>query len=360
VATSPTLQPAESAASARAAGLRYANGLEAGITRRRAGRGFTYRTADGAAVADKAELERIRRLAIPPAWTDVWISPRENDHLQATGRDARGRKQYRYHDRWRKFRDAAKFARLVDFAQVLGTIRARVDADLRSPSLTRDHVLAVVIRLLEQTLVRVGNDEYAKRNRSFGLTTLRDRHVAVMGARIRLRFRGKSGVEHEVDVWDRRIARVVQQLDELPGRHLFQYVDERNAAHPIGSDDVNAYLRDISGAEITAKDYRTWAGTVLAARALAKAPPSASEAEAKRVIGAAIDEVARRLRNTRAICLRCYVHPAIIEGYRDGSLLRARRRRRGAGEAHADGLDADERWVLRALRAHARREPKVA
>ena len=356
--TTPTPQAAESAATARAAGLRYANGREPGITRRRAGRGFRYRSADGGPLRDAAELQRIRRLAIPPAWTDVWISPRENDHLQATGRDARGRKQYRYHARWRAVRDDTKFARLVDFANVLGKIRARVDADLRTPALTRDHLLAVVIRLLEQTLVRVGNDEYAKRNHSFGLTTLRDHHVAVKGARIRFRFRGKSGVEHEVDVLDRRIARIVERLDELPGRHLFQYVDEQGATHPIDSDDVNAYLREITGAEVTAKDFRTWAGTVLAARALAGAPPFANEAEAKRTIGAAIDEVARRLRNTRAICRRCYVHPAIIDGYRDGTLERARRRRRGA--ADAGGLDADERWVLRALRARAGGEPKVA
>jgi DNA topoisomerase I len=340
------------AAAARAAGLRYADPTGPGIRRVRAGRGFTYRAADGRTVRSPAELRRIRRLAIPPAWTDVWISPNDNDHLQATGRDARGRKQYRYHDRWREVRDTAKYARLLEFARTLPGIRARVRADLRRDGLSRERVLATVVRLLEETLIRVGNDEYARANRSFGLTTLRDGHVAVHGSRIRFRFRGKSGIQHEVDIDDRRLARIVRQLDELPGQLLFQYVDDDGAPHPVGSDDVNAYLRDLAGDDVTAKDFRTWAGTVLAARALAKLGPPESETEAKRNVVVAIDEVARRLRNTRAICRKCYVHPAIVEAYSDGSLFRARRGR--------SGLDADERWVARIIRAHTDRERKAA
>jgi len=356
VARSSEETTSDPAVAAKAAGLRYADTAGPGIRRFRSGHGFAYRAADGATVRGATALRRIRRLAIPPAWTDVWISPHENDHVQATGRDARGRKQYRYHDRWREVRDTAKFARLLDFAKALPRIRSRVDEDLRRAGLVRERVLATVIRLLEETLIRVGNDEYAKRNRSFGLTTLRDGHVAVTGSRIRFRFRGKSGVQNEVDVTDRRIARIVQQLDELPGQQLFQYADEDGAPHPVGSDDVNAYLREVAGDDFTAKDFRTWAGTVLAARALARSGAFETEREAKRNVVAAIDEVAHRLRNTRAVCRACYVHPAIVDAYLDGSLPRGRRGR-GAREP---GLDADERWVARVLRARTDRERKVA
>jgi DNA topoisomerase-1 len=289
----------------------------------------------------------------------VWISPHPNDHLQATGRDARGRKQYRYHERWREVRDGTKYARLVDFAKALPRIRARVAEDLARPGLGRERVLATVVHLLGATLIRVGNDEYAKENGSFGLTTLHDRHVDVAGSRIVFRFRGKSGVEHEVDVRDRRIARIIERLDELPGQHLFQYLDEAGTPHPVTSDDVNAYLREVSGEDFTAKDFRTWAGTVLAARALAAIGPAASEPEAKRKLVAAIEEVAKKLGNTRTVCRQCYVHPAILDGYLDGSLLRTVRRRAAALAGRTD-LDADERWVLRVLRAHLSRQARAA
>ncbi len=344
---------------ARTAGLHYADDARPGITRRRAGRGFSYRCPDGRTVTGRAELARIRRLAVPPAWTDVWISPTAIDHIQATGRDARGRKQYRYHERWREVRDGTKYARLISFARALPKIRARTDEDLRSPGLTRERVLAAVVRLLETTLIRIGNDEYATQNRSFGLTTMRDEHVAVTGARIRFRFRGKSGVHHEVDVSDRRIARIIRRLDELPGQHLFRYVGDDGEPHPVGSDDVNAYLREITGADFTAKDFRTWAGTVLAARALAAIGPYENETQAKRDLVGAIEDVAKKLGNTRAICRKCYVHPAIIDAYLDGSLLRSVRRDT-ADPAGANDLDADEKWVLRVLRARLEHEPKAA
>jgi DNA topoisomerase-1 len=343
---------------AKAAGLRYADDSRPGITRRRAGKGFAYRGPDGSAVTDRGERSRIRRLAIPPAWTDVWISPAANGHLQATGRDARGRKQYRYHDRWRQVRDGTKYARMIDFARALPRIRGRTDDDLGQPGLSRERVLATVVRLLESTLIRVGNDEYAKQNRSFGLTTMRDDHVEVHGSKIRFRFRGKSGVQHEVGVSDRRLARVIERLDELPGQHLFQYVDATGEPRAIDSDDVNAYLREISGDDFTAKDFRTWAGTVLAARALAALGPSATDSQAKRNLVAAIEDVARKLGNTRAICRQCYVHPAITDGYLDGSLLRTGRRRGADGQAN--GLDPDEKWVLHVLEAQLERGSKVA
>ena len=352
MARAPEEATTDPVAAARAAGLRYADPTGPGIRRLRAGRGFAYRAPDGRPVRGAGELRRIRHLAIPPAWTDVWISPNENDHLQATGRDARGRKQYRYHERWREVRDTAKYARLPEFAKALPRIRARVNADLRRTGLTRERVLATVIRLLEETLIRVGNDEYAQQNRSFGLTTLRDAHVAVRGSRIRFRFRGKSGIPHEVDVTDRRIARIVQELDELPGQQLFQYLTEDGVAHPVSSDDVNGYLRDVAGDDFTAKDFRTWAGTVLAAQALARRGPADTERAAKHVVVEAIDEVAYRLRNTRAICRRCYVHPAIIDAYLDGSLFRTRR-------GPSAGLGDNERWVARIIRARTGRERKA-
>jgi DNA topoisomerase-1 len=344
--------PADPAQHARTAGLRYADAGRPGITRRRSGKGFSYRTPDGHTVTDPDELRRIRHLAIPPAWTDVWISPSANDHVQATGRDARGRKQYRYHERWHEVRDETKYARMIDFGAALPKIRARTDADLRSPGLTRERVVAAIVRLLESTHIRIGNDEYARANRSFGLTTLRDDHVAVTGSRIRFRFRGKSGVPHEVDISDRRLARIVERLDELPGQHLFQYLDESGEPRPIDSDDVNDYLREAAGEEFSAKDFRTWAGTILAARELAGFEPHASETEARRDLVAAIDIVARTLGNTRAVCRRCYVHPAIVDAYFDGSLRRAMRRRAERRNGPCD-LDADEKRVLRLLHASA-------
>ena len=305
--------------SARAAGLRYSNDTRPGISRRRAGRGFSYRDADGAPIRDSAVLGRIRALAIPPAWTDVWICPDPVGHLQATGRDARGRKQYRYHARWRVRRDESKFERLIDFGRALPRIRRRCDADLARPGLTREKVLATVVRLLETTLIRVGNDEYARLNRSFGLTTLRGRHVRVDGTSIRFRFRGKSGQRHEVGLRDRRLAAIVRRCQELPGQELFAYIGPDGEVHDIASDDVNDYLREISGADVTAKDFRTWAGTVLAYRALRAAGVAEDARDAQRNVVAAVKQTALQLGNTPAVARRSYVHPAVVDAYLDGS-----------------------------------------
>ncbi|MGH2377285.1 MAG: DNA topoisomerase IB [Candidatus Limnocylindria bacterium] len=336
---------------ARDAGLRWVADGGRGIRRVRNGRGFSYRDTEGRAIRDRAALRRIDRLAIPPAWTDVWIAPDARGHIQATGRDARGRKQYRYHERWREVRDADKYSRLTAFGRALSHIRSRVRADLRTPGLARDKVIACVVLLLEASLIRVGNDEYARANRSFGLTTLRGRHVRVRGARVRFRFRGKSGKEHEVDLVDERIARVVKRLEELPGQELFQ-CRENGEVQAIGSDDVNAYLREVTGDDFTAKDFRTWAGTVLLARTLASLPERGPGTRAVRTdLVRAVATVAERLGNTPAVCKRSYVHPAVVEAYESGALRRAvGLARRGRG-----GLDAAERAVLRLLeRSRAR------
>jgi DNA topoisomerase I len=306
---------------AQDAGLRYSSDDRTGLRRRRAGRGFRYTDAEGRPITDKAELRRIRRLAIPPAWTDVWISPDARGHLQATGRDAKGRKQYRYHERFREVRDETKYERMLEFAKVLPRIRRRIDRDLRRSELGREKVLATIVRLLERTLIRVGNEEYARANRSYGLTTLRDKHVDVAGARVRFRFRGKSGKEHDVDVRDPGVARVMRRLQDLPGQELFRYVDADGAVHSVDSADVNAYLREITGAGFTAKDFRTWSGTMLAARALATQTHVANERIAKRNVTAAVAEVADRLGNTPAVCRKCYIHPAIVDAYLAGDAL---------------------------------------
>jgi len=271
----------------------------------------------------RADLARIKSLVIPPAWTDVWICPDPRGHLQATGRDARGRKQYRYHRRWREVRDEDKYGRLPEFGRALPAIRRRLGRALSRPGLPREKVLAAVVKLLETTFIRVGNDEYARQNRSFGLTTMRDAHVRVVGSNVRFLFRGKSGVQHELELDDRRLARIVKQCRDLPGQELFQYVDERGRVVDVGSEDVNAYLREITGTDFTSKDFRTWAGTVLAARILCACAPCASATAGKRAVTNAIDQVARRLGNTRAVCRKCYVHPAVIEAYLDGSITRA-------------------------------------
>ena len=306
--------------SARAAGLRYSTDTRPGISRRPAGRSFSYRASDGTTIRDRATLARIRALAVPPAWTDVWICPYPAGHLQATGRDARGRKQYRYHERWRTGRDDAKFERLIDFARVLPRVRKRCDTDLGRPGLSREKVLAAVVQLLETTLIRVGNDEYARLNRSFGLTTLKTRHARVTGTAVRFRFRGKSGRQHEVGLRDRRLAGVIRRCQDLPGQELFQYVGEDGEPRDIASDDVNAYLREISGADITAKDFRTWAGTVLAYRALRALAPGESERASRRNVVEAVRLTSDRLGNTPAVARRSYVHPAILEAYLDGSI----------------------------------------
>jgi len=351
-----TLEPNDPELSAEEAGLRYINDAVPGIRRRRAGKGFRYIGPDGARIADPDRVAWIRSLAIPPAWTDVWISPIRRGHLQATGRDARGRKQYRYHPRWRAVRDEAKYGRLIEFARALPRIRRRTDRDLRRRGLPREKVLALVVRLLEATLIRVGNDEYARENRSYGLSTMRDRHVEVRGATMRFSFRGKGGKEHDIDVRDERLARVVRQVQELPGQTLFQYRDADGTRQDVTSGDVNDYLREISGAEFTAKDFRTWAGTVAAAMALQEFMEIDDEAGRKKAIVRAIETVAERLGNTPTVCRACYVHPDVLDSYLDGSLVEALMRRvRGVGRgAHA--LQPEEAAVLGLLQARLARE----
>jgi DNA topoisomerase-1 len=312
--------PTDARAAAREAGLRHTTDTRPGITRRRSGRGFTYRAADGSTIRDPEILGRIKRLAIPPAWTDVWICPWPSGHLQASGRDARGRKQYRYHPAWQERRGVDKFDRMLAFAEALPRVRRRCDADLATRGLSRDKVLAAVVRLLELTLIRVGNDEYARLNRSFGLTTLRDRHARIEGSAVRFRFRGKSGRSHEVGLRDRRLATIVRRCQELPGQELFQYVDEAGEVRDVASDDVNAYIREASGGEFTAKDFRTWAGTVLAYRALRALQPGAGERAAQRNVVEAMRRTADRLGNTPAVARGSYVHPAVLEAYLDGSI----------------------------------------
>lgn len=355
----PPAQVVDPAESARAAGLRYTTDSRPGIRRKRNGKGFIYLTPEGRPLRDLADLDRIRRLAIPPAWTDVWICPDARGHLQATGRDARGRKQHRYHPRWRQVRDETKYHRMIGFAQTLPLIRRRTNADLARPGLPRVKVLAAVVQLLEKTLIRVGNGEYAKQNRSFGLTTLRDGHVEVNGTRVRFAFRGKSGVEHEVDLEDRRLARIVRQCRDLPGYELFQYMDDDGQRQSIGSSEVNEYLREITGEDYTSKDFRTWAGTVLAAQLLREFEAADSEARAKRNIVQAVEAVAKRLGNTKAVCRKCYIHPAVLDAYLDGSMLKtvAQRARRAS---RANGLPAAEAVVLALLQRRITREARRA
>jgi DNA topoisomerase-1 len=307
--------------SAKAAGLRYVTDTGPGIRRRRAGKHFSYIGVDGRPIRDPNELKRIKALAIPPAWTDVWISPITRGHLQATGRDARGRKQYRYHQRWREVRDETKYYRMLAFGQALPRIRQRVAADLKRSGLPREKVLATLVRLLETTLIRVGNEEYARENKSYGLTTMRNRHVDIKDSQLRFHFRGKSGVKHDVDVRDRRLATIVRKLRDLPGQDLFQYCNEDGNLHDVNSDDVNEYLREITGQDFTAKDFRTWTGTVLAAQALREFEAFDSATQAKKNIVQAIETVSKRLGNTPSVCRKCYVHPQILDAYLDGTTI---------------------------------------
>ncbi|MDP9122951.1 MAG: DNA topoisomerase IB [Acidobacteriota bacterium] len=342
-------------ASARAAGLRYVTDDAPGIRRRRSGKGFTYLDPQGKVIRDPRERRRIDTLAIPPAWTGVWICPRSNGHLQATGRDARGRKQHRYHPDWRAVRDQTKFSRMVAFGEALPGIRGRVEADLRRPGLPREKVLAAVVRLLETTLIRIGNKEYAKQNRSFGLTTLRNRHVDISGAKVRFEFRGKSGKEHSVEIQDRRLARVIKQCRDLPGHELFQYLDEEGARQTISSDDVNEYLREATGEEFSAKDFRTWGGTVLALAALAEAECGDSEREAQKAVVEAVKRVSQELGNRPAVCRKYYVHPAVIEAFLSGRLPAAlgsafEAAPEGEDDAKGGGLRRLERQTLGFLR----------
>lgn len=317
----------EATEAAKAADLRYVSDQRPGITRRSAGKAFRYVAPDGKRVTDAATLGRIKSLAIPPAWTDVWICPLEYGHLQATGRDARGRKQYRYHARWRQVRDENKYTRVIQFGQALPKIRERVMADMSQQGLSRTKVLATIVRLLETTLIRVGNDEYARDNNSYGLTTMQDKHVDVSGAKVTFKFRGKSGKYHNIDINDRRLATVVGRCRDLPGYELFQYVDEEGKQQDVGSSDVNDYLREVAGEEFTAKDFRTWAGTVLAALALQEFEEFDSQAKAKSNILRAIETVSERLGNTPSVCRKCYVHPAVIDSYLDGSMLHTLKQR---------------------------------
>jgi DNA topoisomerase I len=333
------------------AGLRYVSDGSPGITRARKGANFDYYDKEGKRIRDPSELKRIRSLAIPPAWEKVWISPQGNGHLQATGLDAKGRKQYKYHPTWRTVRDEAKFERLLSFAGVLPKIRVQVAKDMARPDLTREKVLATIVRLLEVSLIRIGNEEYAKENKSFGLTTMRNRHAEVDGSTIRFQFRGKSGKKHTVEVSDRRVARVVQKCQDLPGQQLFEYEDPAGEVVGIASEDVNDYLQRITGQPFTAKDFRTWAGTVLAAIALGKMEEVDSQTLAKRNIVTAIEAVARLLGNTVAICRKCYIHPAIPTSYLDGTLARTLRVRADSQIArHLHELKPEEAAVITLLR----------
>ena len=329
---------------ARAAHLHYVSDKKPGITRVHEGDSFAYRNPDGSPVTDERTLERIRKLAIPPAYTEVWICRDPQGHLQAVGRDVRGRKQYRYHPRWREVRDEAKYGKMLVFGRVLPQIRARVRHDLARHGLPREKVLAAIVALLERTMIRIGNEEYAKENKSYGLTTLRRRHVRVEGGHLAFDFRGKHGIEHHLDLNDARLARVVARCQHLPGQDLFHYQGEDGEVHHVASDDVNQYLHEAAGGEeITAKDFRTWAATNLAAVALAELERFDSQAKAKKAVVATVEEVAKKLGNTPAICRKCYIHPAVFEGYLDGSLVEGLRNR--AEEVLADGgegLTAEE------------------
>ena len=307
--------------SAEEAGLRYLSDDSPGITRHRAGKGFFYKDSKGEKVTSDRTLKRIKSLAIPPAWNDVWIAPTANGHLQATGRDAKGRKQYRYHPRWSEVRDESKYGSMVEFGKALPGIRQRVDADLAKPGLPREKLLAALVKLLETTLIRVGNDTYAKENKSYGLTTMRDRHAEIEGSTVTFSFSGKSGIDHEIQLKDRKLANIVRKAQELPGQQLFQYLDDDGKRQSVDSADVNEYLKEISGQDFTAKDFRTWAGTMLAAEALAGFDLDADEETTKSNIVSAIENVAKQLGNTPTICRKCYVHPAVIDAYLAGDTV---------------------------------------
>ena len=341
-------------ASAKAVGLQYVTDQRPGFTRRKAGTGFVYCDRRGHRIQDKATLQRIKSLAIPPAWTDVWICPNALGHIQATGRDARGRKQYRYHARWREVRDEVKYGRLIAFAETLPRIRSRTAADVKRSGLPREKVLAAVVQLLEKTLIRVGNEEYARDNHSFGLTTMRDQHARIDGSRVHFEFRGKSGIRHAVDLQDRRLAKIVKACRDLPGYELFQYVDSDGERQVIDSSDVNQYLREIGGQDFTAKDFRTWAGTVLAAQALAVVERSNTSAQAKRNVVKAIESVAERLGNTKAVCRKCYIHPAILDAYMDGATIRTIEARAARLARRPGALSAEEVAVVGLIEARLR------
>lgn len=341
---------AEAIEAAKSAGLRYVSDEMPGIRRKRAGRSFRYVDVDGKPVTDEATLQRIKSLGIPPAYNDVWICPDPDGHIQATGRDARGRKQYRYHPRWREVRDETKYGRMLEFAAALPVIRERTEQDLRRNGLPREKVLATVVRLLETTAIRVGNDEYAKQNKSFGLTTMRDRHAKIEGSRLRFKFRGKSGKNWTIDLKDRRLANIVKRCQDLPGQELFQYIDENGQRQDVKSGDVNDYLYEITGQHFTAKDFRTWAGTVLCTVALQELGSFETNKQARKHVVQAIKAVAERLGNTPAVCRKSYIHPAVLEAYVDGSMLHtlAQRVEQELSET-GHGLRSDEHAVIHVL-----------
>lgn len=342
----PVTDPVESA---KAAGLRYVSDDMPGIKRIQRGKHFTYVGPDGKDVTDEKELARIKSLAVPPAYTDVWICPIANGHLQATGRDARMRKQYRYHKRWREVRDETKYGRMIAFAQALPTIRERIEHDLALPSLPREKVLATVVQLLETTAIRVGNDEYAKDNGSFGLTTLRNSHAKVKGSTVRFSFRGKSGVRHAIDLQDKRLARIIRKCQDLPGQQLFEYVDDDGTNHAIDSSDANEYIRAISGEDFSAKDFRTWLGTVTCASLLADLELAETQTQRKQQLASVIKDVAQRLGNTPAVCRKCYVHPDVLDVYMEHGTLPTPARMR-----HTKGLLPQELFVLALLKERAK------
>jgi DNA topoisomerase-1 len=357
--------PPEELEHAEAAGLVYVSDHDPGIRRRKGRTGFDYIGPDGAPATDRSTLDRIRALAIPPAWTDVWISPKSDGHIQAVGRDARGRKQYRYHARWREVRDSCKYDRLIAFGRALPKLRRKIERDLARRGLLREKVLAAVVRVMEITLMRVGNDEYAKRNRSFGLTTLRDGHARIAGGRAIFQFRGKSGKVHRTGFHDRRLARIVKACQDLPGQRLFQYVDEDGMQRAVESADVNGYIRETMGGDVSAKDFRTWAGTVAVARALMLQGPCATDAEAKRNVVSCVKAVAGVLGNTAAVCRSAYIHPAVLQAYAAGGLSIAPGKDDRAFELSLLRLleaarARDDRSAARAARAMAREGPAAS
>ena len=346
---------------AQQARLRYFTDEKPGIRRQHRGKGFVYLHPDGKRVTDAEILSRIKHLVIPPAWEEVWICPVANGHIQATGRDARGRKQYRYHERWREQRDENKFTRILGFARMLPRIRRRVQRDLKRRGMPREKVLATIVRLLEGTLIRVGNEEYARDNHSYGLTTMKNRHVAVRGDKMRFTFRGKSGKQHEISLHDRTLARIVKRCQEMPGQDLFVYDDETGEVRDVGSQDVNEYLRDIAGEEYTAKDFRTWAGTVLAAVALREFQAVTHKGQIKKNVLRATEAVAQMLGNTPTVCRKCYVHPEIYESYLAGDTIATiEQRAEGKIARGLSGLRADEAAVLVLLQRRLRKSSAKA
>ena len=347
----------EAAEYARQADLSYVSDAEPGIRRRRRGKGFGYEQADGSPVRDAETLDRIRMLAIPPAWTDVWICADADGHLQATGRDQRGRKQYRYHERWSSSRDEVKYSSLAEFARALPVIRERLDRDLRRRELPRERVVASIVWLLDNTMIRVGNATYARDNKSFGLTTLRNRHVVVEGSRLRFAFKGKSGKEWNLRVTDRRMAKIIRGIQELPGQHLFQYIDENGDRRVVRSQDVNAYIHEAAGNGFSSKHFRTWGGTVTAASLFAGTDLPETKRERAMAMNAVIDQVAGHLGNTRTVCRNCYIHPRVMAAWEEGRLAEELAQARRSRRKPIDGLEEEELLVLRWLEAQDRDQP---